>query len=151
MSKIRLGIVGYGNVGRGAEHAIAQNSDMELVAIFTRRDPGEVTPITAGVKVYDIADAEKHLGAIDVMLLCGGSANDLMEQTPHFATLFNCVDSFDTHAKIPEYFAAVDKCTRKNKKVSVISTGWDPGLFSLMRVLGMACIMLWRKRDTAEA
>jgi len=138
MSKIRLGIVGYGNVGRGVECAIAQNSDMELVAIFTRRNPAEIVPTTAGVKVFDIAEAESH--SVDVMLLCGGSANDLIEQTPRFAAMFNCVDSFDTHAKIPEYFAAVDECAKKAKKVSIISTGWDPGLFSLIRVLGMACL-----------
>ncbi|MCL2291339.1 MAG: diaminopimelate dehydrogenase [Bacteroidetes bacterium] len=140
MPKIRLGIVGYGNVGRGVEHAIGQNKDMELVAIFTRRKPGDITPVTAGVKVYNVEDAERHLHAIDVMLLCGGSANDLMVQAPHFAAMFNCVDSFDTHAKIPEYFAMLDESAKKSKKISIISTGWDPGLFSLLRVLGMACI-----------
>jgi diaminopimelate dehydrogenase len=140
MSKIRLGIVGYGNVGRGAEYAISQNSDMELVAVFTRRNLDEIAPVTAGVKIFNVADAEKYLHDIDVMLLCGGSANDLMVQAPHFAAMFNCVDSFDTHAKIPEYFALVDESAKKSKKISIISTGWDPGLFSLLRVLGMACI-----------
>ena len=140
MSKIRLGIVGYGNVGRGVEYAISQNNDMELAAIFTRRKSDEITPITAGVKVYNVEDAEKHLHSIDVMMLCGGSANDLMKQAPHFAAMFNCVDSFDTHARIPEYFAIVDESAKKSKRVSIISTGWDPGLFSLLRVLGMACI-----------
>lgn len=140
MSKIKLGIVGYGNVGRGAEYAISQNSDMELVAIFTRRNPAEITPLTVGVNVHKVEDAEKYLQEIDVMLLCGGSANDLAEQTPHFASMFNCVDSFDTHAKIPEHFAAADERAKKSRKVTIISTGWDPGLFSLMRVLGMACI-----------
>jgi len=140
MSKIRLGIVGYGNVGRGVEYAISQNSDMELVAIFTRRNPDKIAPVTTGVKVYSIADTEKHLHTIDVMMLCGGSASDLMEQAPHFAAMYNCVDSFDTHARIPEYFALVNESAKKSKKVSIISTGWDPGLFSLLRVLGMACI-----------
>jgi diaminopimelate dehydrogenase len=140
MQKIRLGIAGYGNVGRGVEYAISQNNDMELVAIFTRRNPDEITPVTAGVKVYKLEEAEKHNHAIDVLMLCGGSATDLMEQAPHFAIFFNCVDSFDNHSKIPEYFAAVDQNAQKSKKVSIISTGWDPGLFSLLRVLGIACI-----------
>jgi diaminopimelate dehydrogenase len=140
MQKIRLGIVGYGNVGRGVEYALSQNHDMELVAIFTRRNPNEITPVTKGVKVYKTEDAEKYLHAIDVMVLCGGSATDLMQQAPRFATYFNCVDSFDNHSKIPEYFALVDKSARNAQKVSVISTGWDPGLFSLFRVLGMACL-----------
>ena len=140
MSKIKLGIVGYGNVGKGVEYAVSQNNDMELVAIFTRRNPEEITPVTAGVKVYKIEEAEKHIHSIDVMMLCGGSATDLMEQGPHFASMFNCVDSFDTHARIPEYFAAVDESAKKSGKISVISTGWDPGLFSLLRVLGIACL-----------
>jgi diaminopimelate dehydrogenase len=140
MQKMKLGIVGYGNVGRGVAYAISQNNDMELVAIFSRRNPNEITPVTPGVKVYKLEDAEKHSHTIDVLLLCGGSATDLMEQAPHFAAMFNCVDSFDTHAKIPEYFAAVDQSAQKSKKVSIISTGWDPGLFSLLRVLGKACI-----------
>jgi len=140
MPKIKLGIVGYGNVGHGVEYAISQNSDMELVAIFTRRNPEEVIPVTAGIKVYSIADAEKHLHAIDVMMLCGGSANDLPEQAPHFTAMYNCVDSYDNHSRISEYFSIVDESAKKSKKVSVISTGWDPGLFSLLRVLGMACI-----------
>jgi diaminopimelate dehydrogenase len=140
MSKIKLGIVGYGNVGRGVEYAISQNSDMELVAIFTRRSPDMINPVTKGVKVYQFEEAEKHINSIDVMMLCGGSATDLMEQAPCFAAWYNCIDSFDTHARIPEYFAAVNESAKKSKKVSVISTGWDPGLFSLLRVLGMACI-----------
>jgi len=137
---IRLAIVGYGNIGRGVEYAISLNNDMELVAIFTRRNSDEITPVTAGVKVYRVEDAEKHLHSIDVMMLCGGSANDLPEQAPRFAAMCNCVDSFDTHARIPEYFAMVDESAKKSKKISIISTGWDPGLFSLFRVLGMACI-----------
>ena len=140
MQKIKLGIVGYGNIGRGVEYAINQNNDMELVAIFTRRNPEEITPITTGVKVYNIEETEKFKDSIDVLLLCGGSATDLPEQAPHFVSMFNCVDSFDTHANIPEYFAAVNKNAQTSKKVSIISTGWDPGLFSLIRVLGMASI-----------
>ena len=155
MSKIRLGIVGYGNIGRGVECAVNQNDDMELVAIFTRRDPDTITPLTAGVKVYHVEDAEKLLhstqssilnsqfsilNSIDVMMLCGGSATDLPEQISHFAAMYNCVDSFDTHARIPEYFAMADEVSKKSKKVAIISTGWDPGLFSLLRVLGMACL-----------
>jgi len=139
MQKIKLGIIGYGNVGRGVEYAIGQNSDMELVAIFTRRDPDEIKPV-AGVNVYKFEEAEKHTHSIDVMLLCGGSATDLMQHAPHFASMYNCVDSFDTHAKIPEYFAAVDEVAKKSGKISVISTGWDPGLFSMLRLLGTACI-----------
>jgi diaminopimelate dehydrogenase len=140
MSKIKLGIVGYGNVGRGVECAIKQNDDMELVAIFTRRDPNSIKSVTEGVKIYSMEDAEKHIYTIDVMLLCGGSATDLPEQTPYFSALYNCVDSFDTHARIPEYFAMVDEIAKKSNKISIISTGWDPGLFSLLRVLGMACL-----------
>lgn len=140
MQKIRIGIVGYGNVGRGVEYAISQNDDMELIAIFTRRNPNEITPITNGVKVCKVEDAEQYIHSIDVVALCGGSATDLMQQTPYFAALFNCVDSFDTHAKIPEYFAMVDEVAKNAQKVSVISAGWDPGLFSLFRVLGMACL-----------
>jgi len=140
MQKIKLAILGYGNLGRGVEYAINQNNDMELVAIFTRRNPQEITLITKNVKVYKIEEAEKHAQSIDVLLLCGGSATDLPEQAPRFASLFNCVDSFDTHAKIPEYFAAVNKNAQQSRKVCIISTGWDPGLFSLLRILGMACI-----------
>ena len=140
MSKIRLGIAGYGNVGRGAEYAIQQNDDMELVAVFTRRNPNDIKTVNNNVKVYNIAEVEKYTKDIDVMLLCGGSATDLIEQTPYLAAHYNCVDSFDTHARIPEYFALVDEVATKSKKVSIISTGWDPGLFSLLRVLGMACL-----------
>jgi len=140
MPKIRLGIAGYGNIGRGVECAINQNNDMELVAIFTRRNPDTIVPVTAGVKVYSIAEAGNHIDAIDVMMLCGGSATDLPEQIPYFAAMYNCVDSFDTHARIPEYFAMADEFSKKSKKVTIISTGWDPGLFSLLRVLGMVCL-----------
>ena len=140
MPKIRIGIVGYGNVGRGVECAVNQNDDMELVAVFTRRNPDEINPIDKDVKVYAIEEAENHTHSIDVMMLCGGSATDLVEQAPHFASRYNCVDSFDTHALISEYFAAVDKNAKKSQKLCIISTGWDPGLFSLLRVLGNACL-----------
>ena len=139
MSKIRVGIVGYGNLGRGVEMAIAQNPDMELVAVFTRRNPEQLTIASAAAKA-SIADAEAYKGKIDVMILCGGSATDLPEQGPQFAKLFNTVDSFDTHARIPEYFETVDAVARASKSVSVISTGWDPGLFSLNRLLAEAVL-----------
>lgn len=134
MSKqqIRIGIAGYGNLGRGVELSIAQNPDMRLEAVFTRRDP---STIDSAAKVYPIADIEQHRDNIDVLILCGGSATDLPEQGPQFATMFHTVDSFDTHARIPEYFAKVDEAARASGHVSVISTGWDPGLFSLNRVL----------------
>lgn len=135
MSKIRVGIVGYGNLGRGVEYAISQNTDMELVSVFTRRDPSTVN-VASNASVYLVDDAEKFQNDIDVMILCGGSATDLPEQGPHFAQWFNTIDSFDTHAKIPEFFAAVDDIAQKSGKVSVISVGWDPGLFSLNRLLG---------------
>jgi diaminopimelate dehydrogenase len=130
--QIRIGIVGYGNLGRGVEMAIKQNPDMRLDGIFTRRDPAT---IPSEVKAFHIDDAEKLTSEFDVMILCGGSATDLPEQGPQFAKLFNTVDSFDTHARIPEYFEQVDSVARANSKVSVISTGWDPGLFSLNRLL----------------
>ena|SRR5690625_50755 len=131
--KIRVGIVGYGNLGRGAELALAQNPDMELVAIFTRRDPDQVSS-DHPVVPYD--EIESYREKIDVMLLCGGSAKDLPVQTLEIASLYNTVDSFDTHAKIPEYFASVDSIAENNQKLSLISTGWDPGLFSMIRLLG---------------
>ena len=135
MSAIRVGIVGYGNLGRGVEFAISQNPDMELVAVFTRRDPSTVN-VASNANVYLVDDAEKFQDDIDVMILCGGSATDLPEQGPHFAQWFNTIDSFDTHAKIPEFFETVDAAAQKSGKVSVISVGWDPGLFSLNRLLG---------------
>lgn len=138
MSKqIRVGIVGYGNLGRGVEMALAQNPDMELVGVFTRRDPATV-PTEA--KAYAIGEAEKFTGEIDVMILCGGSATDLPEQGPQFARMFHTVDSFDTHAKIPEYFGQVDEQAKAGGRVSVISTGWDPGLFSMNRLLAEAIL-----------
>ncbi|MCA0756512.1 diaminopimelate dehydrogenase [Paenibacillus sp. N4] len=135
--QIRIGIVGYGNLGRGVEQAIKQNPDMRLDAIFTRRDPESIPSAT---KAYRIEDAEKFVNEIDVMILCGGSATDLPEQGPAFARLFHTVDSFDTHARIPEYFEQVDAATKANDRVSVISTGWDPGLFSLNRLLAEAIL-----------
>jgi diaminopimelate dehydrogenase len=140
MRKIRIGIMGYGNIGRGVEFAINQNDDMELVAIFTRRNPQEIMPVTKGAKVLKIEDVDNYYQLIDVMMLCGGSATDLIEQAPHYSKYFNCVDSYDNHGKIPEYFSLVNESAQKSKKVSIISTGWDPGLFSLLRVLGKAFI-----------
>lgn len=133
MSKIRIGIAGYGNLGRGVELAVAQNDDMELVGVFTRRDPSTVSTIT-GVKAYTMDDAIKMAGDIDVMIICGGSATDLPKQTPELAKYFNVIDSFDTHARIPEHFANVDKAAKESGKLAFISLGWDPGLFSLNRL-----------------
>ncbi len=137
---IRIGIYGYGNLGRGVENAIKQNSDMELVAVFSRRDPASVKINTPGVAVYKTEDAEKMTDKIDVMIICGGSATDLPEQTPALAKLFNVVDSFDTHAKIPEHFDNVDKAAKESGKVAMISVGWDPGMFSLNRLYGGAIL-----------
>ena len=130
---IRIGIYGYGNLGRGVESAIKQNPDMTLAAVFTRRDPATLKIQTEGVPVLHVDDAQKMVDKIDVMVLCGGSATDLPTQTPEIASLFNCVDSFDTHAKIPQHFANVDAAAKASGKVAMISVGWDPGLFSLMR------------------
>ena len=137
---IRIGIFGYGNLGRGVEAAIKQNDDMELVAVFSRRDPASVKINTEGVKVCHADDAKDYADKIDVMILCGGSATDLPVQTPAMAKLFNVIDSFDTHAKIPEHFAAVDKEAKESGKVAVISVGWDPGMFSLNRLYGEAIL-----------
>jgi len=137
--KIRIGIVGYGNLGRGVETAVNATSDCELVALFTRRDPSTIKTRT-GIPVYKMEDAIKMQDQIDVMVLCGGSANDLPEQTPEFAKYFNVIDSFDTHARIPEHFANVDATSKEAKKVSVISVGWDPGMFSLNRCYGQAVL-----------
>ena len=135
MEKIKIGIYGYGNLGKGVEIAIYNNPDMELVGIFTRRDPSTLTPIHSDIKVYSTSDVENFKDKIDIMILCGGSATDLPVQGPDMASLFNTVDSFDTHAKIPEYFDSVDKCAKKSNNLSLISCGWDPGLFSLNRAL----------------
>ncbi len=131
---MRIGILGYGNLGRGVECAIKQNSDMELAAVFTRRAPESVSILTKDAKVCSIADVEQWKDKIDVMILCGGSATDLPEQTPKYAELFNVVDSFDTHARIPEHFENVDAAAKKNGHVGIISVGWDPGMFSLNRL-----------------
>ncbi|MCI6886545.1 MAG: diaminopimelate dehydrogenase [Lachnospiraceae bacterium] len=131
---IRIGILGYGNLGRGVESAITQNSDMELTAVFTRRNPEHVSVRTAGVKVLHADELEHMQDAIDVLILCGGSATDLPVQTPHYASMYNVVDSFDTHARIPEHFAAVDAAAKAAGKVGIISCGWDPGMFSLNRL-----------------
>lgn len=137
---IRIGIYGYGNLGRGVENAIRQNDDMELIAVFTRRNPADVTINTEGVGVFHIDEAKNMTDKIDVMILCGGSATDLPVQTPEMAKLFNVIDSFDTHAKIPEHYANVDACASENKKVAIISVGWDPGMFSLNRMYASAIL-----------
>lgn len=137
---IRIGILGYGNLGRGVECAVKQNPDMELTAVFTRRNPETVKILTEGVGVYPVEEAKNMTDKVDVLILCGGSATDLPVQTPEFAGLFHVVDSFDTHAKIPEHFAAVDAAAREAGKVAVISAGWDPGMFSLNRVYAGAVL-----------
>lgn len=131
---IRVGIFGYGNLGRGVECAVSKNKDMELVAVFTRRDPASVTVATEGVPVYHEDELEHMQDQIDVLVLCGGSATDLPQQTPKYAALYNVVDSFDTHARIPEHFANVDAAAKTAGKTCVISCGWDPGMFSLNRL-----------------
>lgn len=137
---IRIGILGYGNLGRGVECAIKQNPDMELAAVFTRRAPESVRIQTQGVPVCKIEDAVQMQDKIDVMILCGGSATDLPVQTPEFVRYFNVIDSFDTHAKIPEHFAAVDEAAKKSGKAAIISCGWDPGMFSLNRLYSNAVL-----------
>ncbi len=138
--KIRLAIAGYGNLGRGVESVISQNPDIELVGIFTRRDPGSITPQNGAVPVLRLDDASASAATIDVMVACGGSKEDLPAQVPELARHFNVVDSFDTHAKIPEYFAKVDKIASGAGKLAVISTGWDPGMFSLNRLFAEAVL-----------
>ena len=133
MQKIRIGIVGYGNISKGVEQAVIAAPDMELRAIFTRRDPDLIKPFSTATRVINSGEAEKYRDEIDVMLLCGGSAKDLPSQGPHFAAMFNVVDSFDTHAKIPEYLAEMNSAAKNT--IAVISSGWDPGLFSLIRLL----------------
>lgn len=133
MSRIRIGIAGYGNLGKGVELAIQQNEDMELAGVFTRREPSAVKTVS-GANVYSMADAENMADKIDVMIICGGSATDLPKQTPELAKKFNVIDSFDTHARIPEHFANVDKAAKESGHLAFISLGWDPGLFSLNRL-----------------
>lgn len=137
---IRIGILGYGNLGRGVECAIRQNPDMELAAVFTRRNPSEVSILTPGAAVCSYSEAKEWKGKIDVLILCGGSATDLPEQTPEFARIFNVVDSFDTHARIPEHFAGVDQAAKEAGTVGIISVGWDPGMFSLNRMYANAIL-----------
>lgn len=137
---IRIGILGYGNLGKGVESAIGQNPDLELAAVFTRRNPENVKVRTAGVKVLAAEELEHMQDQIDVLVLCGGSATDLPVQTPKYAELYNVVDSFDTHARIPEHFAAVDAAAKKAGKVGIISCGWDPGMFSLNRLYANAIL-----------
>ena len=135
---IRIGILGYGNLGRGVECAVKQNPDMELAAVFTRRNPEDVKILTGSASVCSISEVESWKDKIDVLILCGGSATDLPEQTPVYAKLFNVVDSFDTHARIPEHFANVDASAKEGGKVGIISVGWDPGMFSLTRMYANA-------------
>ncbi|MDF2649542.1 MAG: diaminopimelate dehydrogenase [Paenibacillus sp.] len=137
--KIKIGIVGYGNLGKGVEKAIAQNPDMELTAIFTRRQPEQMIG-APGVRFEHISAAEQYIGTIDVMILCGGSATDLPEQAPYMARMFNTVDSYDTHAKIPEFYDTVNAAAQEGGNLGIISTGWDPGLFSLNRLLAEAIL-----------
>ena len=137
---IRIGIVGYGNLGRGVELALRMNPDMELAAFFTRRPPEKLKTLSPDVPVYHMDDLPGFAGKLDVLILCGGSATDLPEQTPACARLFNVVDSFDTHASIPEHFAACDAAAKEAGTVTLISAGWDPGLFSLQRLMGQ-CIL----------
>lgn len=139
MDKIRIGILGYGNLGKGVECAVKQNEDMEVAAIYTRRDPASIKPLGEGVKVYHIDELEKPQD-IDVLILCGGSATDLPQQTPKYAKMYNVIDSFDNHSKIPEHFAAVDAAAKEGGKTAFISFGWDPGLFSLNRVIMTAVL-----------
>lgn len=135
MDKIKVGIYGYGNLGKGVELAIHNTSDMQLEGIFTRRNPNSITPLYDDSKVLSIDDVNKMKEDIDVMILCGGSATDLPKQGPDICSMFNTIDSFDTHAKIPEYFASMDEIAKKANTLSLISCGWDPGLFSLNRSL----------------
>ena len=131
---IKIGILGYGNLGRGVECAVKQNPDMELVAVFTRRDPSSVKILTSSAKVCNVSELNDWKDKIDVMVICGGSATDLPVQTPELAKSFNVIDSFDTHARIPEHFANVDAAAKSGKNVAIISVGWDPGMFSLNRL-----------------
>ena len=140
MKKIRIGIAGYGNLGKGVEMAIRQNEDMELAGVFTRRDPATVTVKTPGVKAYTMEDAKNMKDQIDVMIICGGSATDLPKQTPELAKDFNVIDSFDTHANIPQHFANVDAAAKEGGHVGIISVGWDPGMFSLNRLYANAIL-----------
>jgi diaminopimelate dehydrogenase len=136
---MKIGILGYGNLGRGVENAVKQNADVELAVVFTRRNPSELK-INSDAQVLNVSEIEKWKDKLDVLILCGGSATDLPKQTPEYAKLFNVIDSFDTHAKIPEHFANVDKAAKEGGKVGIISVGWDPGLFSLNRMYANAIL-----------
>lgn len=138
--RTRIGILGYGNLGRGVECAVRQNDDMELVAVFTRRNPDSVSILTDTAKVCNIADVADWKDKIDVMIICGGSATDLPKQTPEYVKYFNVIDSFDTHAKIPEHFANVDAAAKESAHIGIISVGWDPGMFSLNRLYANAIL-----------
>ena len=137
---IKIGILGYGNLGRGVQCAVKQNDDMELVAVFTRRNPEDVKILTETATVCNVADVEDWKDKIDVMIICGGSATDLPKQTPVYAKMFNVIDSFDTHARIPEHFANVDAAAKEGGHVGIISVGWDPGMFSLNRLYANAIL-----------
>ena len=137
---IKIGILGYGNLGRGVECAVKQNDDMELVAVFTRRNPEDVKILTETAVVCNVADVEDWKDKIDVMIICGGSETDLPKQTPVYAKMFNVIDSFDTHARIPEHFANVDAAAKEGGHVGIISVGWDPGMFSLNRLYANAIL-----------
>ena len=137
---IRVGILGYGNLGRGVECAVKHNEDEELVAVFTRRDPSTVKILTEGAAVVNVADIEQWKDKIDVLIICGGSATDLPEMTPKYAKMFNVIDSFDTHANIPTHFANVDAAAKEAGKIAMISLGWDPGMFSVSRLYANAIL-----------
>ena len=136
---MKVGILGYGNLGRGVEYAVEKNDDMELVGVFTRRDPSTVS-VRSGAKTYHVDDLQNMKNDIDVLIICGGSATDLPEMTPKYAEMFNVIDSFDTHAKIPEHFSNVDASAKKAGKIGIISCGWDPGMFSLNRLYSMSVL-----------
>lgn len=137
---IKIGILGYGNLGRGVEAAVKKNEDMELVAVYTRRDPASMTINTEGVPVKSVAELDTGKENIDVLVICGGSATDLPEMTPKYAAMYNVIDSFDTHAKVPEHFANVDAAAKKAGKIGIISCGWDPGMFSVSRLYATAVL-----------
>lgn len=131
---MKIAILGYGNLGKGIECAVKQNPDTELVAVFTRRDPSTVKILTEGVPVVNVSEIQNYKDKVDVLIICGGSAIDLPNMTPEYAKYFNVIDSFDTHARIPEHFANVDKAAKENGHTALISAGWDPGMFSLNRL-----------------
>ena len=131
---IKIGIFGYGNIGKGIECAVKQNPDMELAAVFTRRDPATVKTVFGETSVVSASEVEDYADKIDVMIMCGGSATDLPKQTPYLAQYFNVVDSFDTHAKIPAHVSAVEEKANKSRKTAIVSAGWDPGMFSIARL-----------------